>query len=125
MRNASSRSRAVPASDIVRSTVTLRAGSSFAVGLVATAVLAAVACGDSEPRACRVGADCTSGICGEDGRCVDGPGASSGSSGSTDADAASDAGDSGALPPDDGGNLAVPGCAPNNDGVITREEVPI
>lgn len=128
MRNASSRSRAVSASsasDVVRSRVALPAGSLFAVGLVASTVLTSIACGDSEPRACRVGADCTSGVCGEDGRCVDGPAASSGSSGSGDADAASDAGDGGALPPDDGGNLALPGCTPNNDGVITREEVPI
>jgi hypothetical protein len=88
--------------------------------LAAAAV--AVACAEGEPRACRVGADCASGMCGADGTCLEGPGAS-GSSGSSDS--GSPGSDGQTLPPNDGGQLAVPGCVPNKDGTITREEVPI
>jgi len=96
--------------------------------LVVLASIVAVACSDGDGRACRVGADCASGMCGADGRCVEGPGVApgpGGSSGGTDAGGGSSGGDGQPLPPDDGGNLAVPGCAPNKDGTITREEVPI
>ncbi|MBX3203676.1 MAG: hypothetical protein KF764_01345 [Labilithrix sp.] len=113
MRNASSRSRRTPAFELA------------VAGLVTIAALAAAACSDGTARACRVGADCASGMCGDDGTCVDGPGATPGSSGSNGDGGGDDADDAGALPPDDGGNLALPGCAPNKDGVITRDEVPI
>ena len=95
-------------------------------GLVTIVAIAAIACSDSEPRACRVGADCTSGMCGADGRCVDSTDATpDAGSGTGLDDGGTDAGEGGPLPTDDGGNLAVPGCAPNKDGTITREEVPI
>ena len=94
--------------------------------LLALVSLVGVACTDGEGRACRVGADCASGMCGPDGRCVEGPGTAPGSSGSSgDVDAGDLDTDGQALPPDDGGSLAVPGCTPNKDGTIAREEVPI
>jgi hypothetical protein len=91
-----------------------------AIGLFAFAT--AVACSEGEARSCRVGADCASGMCSAEGVCVDGPGAAPGSSGGPDADAGALVD---ALAPDDGGNLAVPGCVPNKDGTILRDEVPI
>jgi hypothetical protein len=64
-------------------------------------------------------------MCGTDGRCVEGPGATSGSSSGSSGAADSGSNTDVTLPPDDGGNLAVPGCTPNKDGTILREEVPI
>ncbi len=96
--------------------------------LVAVASIVAVACSDSEGRACRVGADCVSGMCGADGRCVDGAGGGNGSSGTPgqiDGGTGADPEAGGVLPPDDGGGLALPGCVPNKDGSIVRDEVPI
>ena len=97
------------------------------VAFAAVASLLGVACTDGDGRACRVGADCASGMCGPDGTCVEGPGTGPGSSGSSgNSDAGGPVGADGAsLPPDDGGGLAVPGCVANKDGTITREEVPI
>lgn len=93
-------------------------------GLVAVASVAtAIACADDEARACRVGADCASGMCGSDGTCVPAGVGSSGSSGSPDGSVIGDA--TPPPPPDDGGSLVVPGCAPNKDGTILRDEVPI
>ncbi len=89
------------------------------------AIATTIACdGEDEARACRVGADCVSGMCGTDGTCVDGPGMASSSSGGG-ADAAPGSELDASLPPDDGGKLVVPGCAPNKDGAIVRDEVPI
>lgn len=102
------------------------AAPALAIGFTIAAI---AACASSETRTCRVGADCASGMCGADGTCVMGPAASSGSSGASGAPA-QDGGSSGSLAdgpsaPDDGGGLAQPGCSPNKDGTITREEVPI
>jgi hypothetical protein len=93
---------------------------------VSGTLLAIAACSeDGTSLNCRVGADCVSGICNADGQCapaVDGgPSASSSSSGDgghpneTNPDAGHD----------DGGGLKGPGCIQNNDGTITRDEVPI
>lgn len=91
-----------------------------AATLVAATALAA-ACSDGEARECRVGADCASGACTPEGKCV--REGTSGEGGVT-----TDAGG----PPGDGGpsidaaiDAALPGCTPNKDGVITREEVPL
>lgn len=94
--------------------------------LVAIASIVAVACTDGDGRACRVGADCASGMCGPDGTCVEGPGTAPTSSGSSGNPEDGGPGPDGqVLPPDDGGGLAIPGCVANKDGTITREEVPI
>jgi hypothetical protein len=74
------------------------------------------------------GADCASGMCGSDGACVEGPAAAS-TSDTGRSDGVADAGggtlDPAPRTPDDGGGIAIPGCVPNKDGTITREEVPI
>lgn len=93
--------------------------------LLAIVSLVGVACTEGEDRACRVGADCASGACGSDGRCVEGPGSTPGSSESSGDGGGDLVTDGQALPPDDGGSLVVPGCSPNKDGTIAREEVPI
>lgn len=88
------------------------------------AVLAGLiaACADTPTRECRVGADCASGICEASGQCTrevisGGPEAGTYADGAATEDApSSDA------PGDDG---ALPGCKPNKDGTITRDEVPI
>jgi hypothetical protein len=94
-------------------------GSAVLVGLVAAL---SPACADTPTRECRVGADCASGICADDGQCV---------RGSTPVEADGGA-DVDASPSTDGstsdapaGDSALPGCVPNKDGTITREEVPI
>ncbi|HSO40499.1 MAG TPA: hypothetical protein VLT33_48565, partial [Labilithrix sp.] len=89
-------------------------------GAILVAVLAA--CATDSTRECRVGADCASGVCGPDGQCIapgDVPGVdAAGADASTTGD--------GATPPNDaGGDSALPGCTPNKDGTITRDEVPI
>ncbi|HEY8041501.1 MAG TPA: hypothetical protein VIF15_16960 [Polyangiaceae bacterium] len=96
----------------------------IAVSLAPVAVLVAAACSSSAPQ-CRVGADCASGACDSSGRCVAASSSSGGDSGSGGGDdsAVLEAGDDAAeaSPGDDGGG----GCKPNNDGVVTRAEVPM
>ncbi|CAN5870569.1 hypothetical protein BH11MYX4_BH11MYX4_34450 [soil metagenome] len=88
---------------------------------VAILVAVLAACATDSTRECRVGADCASGVCGPDGQCVapgDVPGVDAAADASTTAD--------GTTPPNDaGGDSALPGCTPNKDGTITRDEVPI
>ena len=73
----------------------------------------------AEPK-CQVGADCKSGICNADGTCAPVP---SGSSASGTGGAATSASSStGAGATGTGGSVA---CVPNNDGTITRQEVPL
>lgn len=98
--------------------------ASLCASFAFVALALAVACGDSEARECRVGADCASGMCTAEGTCAAPPGSSGevpggGDSGSNATDAAdSDGGAS-------SGDASLPGCTPNKDGVITRAEVPI
>lgn len=81
-------------------------------------VLSSLGCAGPEVVACRVGADCASGVCLRDGRCA---GASASDAGSGDAGWASDAGPAGA---DAGSDAGTPmGCLPNHDGQIARHEV--
>lgn len=74
--------------------------------------------------ACRVGADCASGVCLRDGTCAavmaDGGATDSGTdAGSGAIDAGADAGVN-----DAGADAGIPvGCIPNHDGVIERSEV--
>lgn len=96
--------------------------SALAVVGIGTLVAIVAACGDSESRECRVGVDCASGVCDVNGRCV--ASLDDASTGGTDAS------DDGALPDgttvlDAGSDAQLPGCVPNKDGVITRDEVPI
>lgn len=84
-------------------------------------VVAIAACGEDEVRECRVGADCASGQCSVDGRCVTvSPG--QGDAG-TDATGANDGASDG--PSESSTDAALPGCTPNKDGTITRDEIPI
>lgn len=85
------------------------------VGLVA-------ACSDDAARACRVGADCASGQCSAEGQCVPVGGDAGAEGGGGEGDAASGA--DGAAS-DAQTDASLPGCTPNKDGTITREEVPI
>lgn len=102
---------------------------------LAFAVALVTACSSQPPKACRVGADCASGVCGSDGECLsidedtDGGGADAGG---TDASEASDGGVDGGT--DGGVNGEADGgpdgglpltCVPNHDGVITAEELPL
>lgn len=100
----------------------------LALFVASTAVV--VACAEGERRACRVGADCASGMCAPDGMCVEGPAAADptgprgeGPEGIADAGGGTD--NAAPSTPDDGGGLALPGCVPNKDGTITRDEVPV
>lgn len=105
----------------------------LSVGSLAAALLGA--CGD-DGRVCRVGADCPSGQCTTDGQCIvvggeDGAveadantsggssGGSSGSSGGSSSGGSSSGGSSSSS-----GSSGV-GCVPNQDGIITRDEVPM
>ena len=96
----------------------------IAVFLASLAILAGGACSSSSPQ-CHVGADCASGACNADGQCVPattGGGDSGGADVGVDAHAeAAVEGGVEASPGGDGGG----GCLPNNDGVITRAEVPM
>jgi hypothetical protein len=89
---------------------------------IVAGVSALAACSDSTARQCRVGADCTSGVCASDGTCAVAAVPPGGPDGGPPDDAMS--------PPDGGGSetstdAAVSGCSPNKDGTITRDEVPI
>jgi hypothetical protein len=89
-------------------------------GAVLFSVVAA--CSDTPERECRVGADCASGLCGSDGKCVPAAVTPPAEGGGTQDDA---------MTTPDGGaaetstDAALPGCSPNKDGTITRDEVPI
>ena len=93
--------------------------------LVAVVAVAAVvaACGDTPARQCRVGADCASGLCATDGTCASAaiPDGGTEGGGTTD-DAMASTDGSGSETSTD---AAISGCTPNNDGTITRDEVPI
>jgi len=95
----------------------------YLAAFVLSAIAAAAACSSNDDRACRVGADCASGVCGADGKCVGTTGATP-PPGSTPP-AGSDGGD---VPPsggEGGTDASLPGCVPNHDGTIDRAEVPI
>jgi hypothetical protein len=93
------------------------------IALVSSA-FASGACTSAEERACRVGADCASGVCGPDGVCA-GDGASAPPGPGGPGARGPDAGDGGATADDGGGDAALAGCVPNHDGTIARDEVPL
>ena len=96
----------------------------IALSVASLAIFAGGACSSSSPQ-CHVGADCASGACNANGQCVPmttGGGDSGGADVGVDARAeAAVEGGVEASPGDDGGS----GCKPNNDGTITRAEVPM
>ncbi len=93
----------------------LAAGSALLVAVLA-------ACATDSTRECRIGADCASGVCGSDGQCIAQGDVPVVDAAGTDANTGND----GRVPPGDaGGDAALPGCTPNKDGTITRDEVPI
>jgi hypothetical protein len=96
------------------------------IGLGSVALACAVsafapACAETPTRECRVGADCATGVCGDDGQCVREatPGTDSGAG--NDANVSTDTGAADGSTTD----AALPGCSPNKDGTITAAEVPI
>jgi hypothetical protein len=99
-----------------------RAPLSVALGLI-VAALGLVACADGSGTACRVGADCASGVCRSDGTCArplpDG--------GTPPSDAPAPADDAFTAPADAGpeADSGARLCAPDRDGTITRAEVPL
>ena len=94
----------------------------IALSVASLAILAGGACSSSSPQ-CHVGADCASGACNSSGQCIPAT-TDGGDSGGGGVEAGKEAAvESGveASPGDDGGS----GCKPNNDGTITRAEVPM
>ena len=96
----------------------------IALSVASLAILAGGACSSGTPQ-CQVGADCASGACDSSGQCVPvtpggGDSGSSGSGMEAGFEASVESGYE-ASPGDDGGS----GCVPNNDGTITRAEVPM
>ena len=91
------------------------------IGLACAASALTPACAETPTRECRVGADCATGVCGDDGLCV-----REGAPG-TDSGIASDAPMSTDGPTSDApaGDSSINGCVPNKDGTITTAEVPI
>ncbi|APR79987.1 Hypothetical protein A7982_05334 [Minicystis rosea] len=93
------------------------------------AALSATACTTyNEAPKCVVGADCASGICNANGTCADAPTGSGGAGGTggtsgTGGEATSSTTASSSSGGGAGGS--APSCSPNNDGVITRQEVPL
>ncbi len=114
----------------------------FSAAALAAAGVAPAGCSSSAPQ-CQVGADCASGVCESDGKC--GPissthgdsGVALGPDGGVVGDDGSSGDDGGTSQGDDSGSVGVtdtgspyPGadggeCVPNNDGTITRDEVPM
>lgn len=94
----------------------------IAVSGVALALALIAACGSDSERACRVGADCASGICGDDGQCVvselpqvDASQGETGPASGQDATSGTDA----------SVDVNTNGCVPNKDGMITHDEAPV
>lgn len=102
------------------------------------------ACGQTPAPACRVGADCASGVCRVDGTCAPMPdagtgggaaGGGAGGSGGTGGAGGSGGGAAGGSGGGTGGGMAggmggsgggmAPLCTPNNDGTVTRLEMPL
>lgn len=99
------------------------------LSVVLAAATLLVGCSET-PVACRVGADCASGVCEADGRCAapapDDGGAAGGGGGTSALGGGAGGGDAtGGGTPDAGPvDAGTPvGCQPNHDGVIERGEV--
>lgn len=109
-----------------------------------SALLVFTACSAAPMPQCRTGADCASGVCSRDGMCVGntggGEGGGSGGSGGSATGGSTGSGGGGAGTGGNGGSSSGggtgvggsggsggtgPSCLPNNDGTITRMEVPL
>jgi hypothetical protein len=90
------------------------------VALACAVSALAPACAETPTRECRVGADCATGICGDDGQCVRDatPGVDSGLA--SDAPISRD----GQTTDAPAGDSSISGCVPNKDGTITAAEAP-
>jgi hypothetical protein len=102
---------------------------------IALSLLFVAACSPATP-ACRVGADCASGVCNGDGTCGSSSNDDSGTTGggsSSGGGSANTGGGSGGGTSTGGGSTSTGGgtadagatCLPNHDGIITRAEVPL
>ncbi len=99
------------------------------LALLSLGALALSACAAGEPfgGTCEVGADCESGAC-NDGMCVNPEGGSGGTSsdGGSGGDGGSGTAGSGGEQAGGAGGTGGNGlCSPNEDGTITREEIPL
>jgi hypothetical protein len=94
------------------------------------------ACAAGNADGCKAGADCPSGVCNVDGTCGDaattasgtgtGMGTGSGGSGGAGGSAMASSGTGGGATSSTGSGGGAGACSPpNNDGVITQEEVPL
>ncbi len=94
--------------------------------LLLTLGLVAVGCAEAaSTKECATGADCPSGVCNLDGTCVSEETSSAtgtGGAGGAGGDSSSTSSTSGTGGEGQGGSNA---CVPNQDGTITREEVPL
>jgi hypothetical protein len=79
----------------------------------------------ADPPKCVVGADCMSGICNADGTCAPAPTGSSGTGGTSGATTASVSASTGVTTSTGVGTGGSAACVPNQDGTITRAEVPL
>lgn len=91
---------------------------------LALGLLTVAGCAAGEP-SCRVGADCTSGVCMSDGTCARARDAGPTDAPTTPRDADLDA----PLPPGDadvvGSDAGSAACTPDRDGTVTRAEIPL
>jgi hypothetical protein len=114
-----------------------RSKKALVLGFGALAALAS-ACADSSSVHCRVGADCSSGICNADGTCEPKNATTSGEGGTGGASSSASSGGSGGGTSNSTGGTGGSGgtgsgtgaggsgiCSPNNDGTITHEELPL
>src|SRR5579883_2247785 len=103
----------------------MKLAARVALATVLCTGVAPLACSSATKVECVVGADCASGACDSTGRCVAAPpspdGGMSTNEGGRDSATMGDDGPAPYdAPPMDGG-----GCQANNDGMITRAEVPL
>jgi len=100
---------------------------SIAVAFVLVALPLGGACSSANTAECTVGADCASGVCESNGKCAPGSTTHSDAGGNVPADAQVQDVQTGDAPEQEtstGGEGGI-GCTPNNDGTITRAEVPM
>jgi hypothetical protein len=96
--------------------------------LVAASALSTACAAGGDFAACTVGSDCASGICNSDGTCADAEtsAASSGSGAGGPASSSTDGTTTTSATTGSGGGAGGSNvCSPNDDGVVTRAEVPL
>ena len=94
--------------------------------LLGAPALLAMACSSGQAVECHVGADCASGACDVSGKCVSASSIDSGVAVKDSGSLGDGAQPEGAPSFDSSAfDAPVPGCTPNNDGMITSAEVPL